>query len=126
MMLVVNERFCCTCLATFEIDRGFMFKVKTSNYCTLLPVETTDSWTCNFIHIVTVKIQQYIEHNRCFADLARSLFAVLLLFKIETVTKDFRLKIDFVSFYLTLSHFCSYFYCIRSFAFNSCRYHNFI
>ena len=44
--------------------------------------------------------------------LARFLFAVLLLFKIETVTKDFRLKIDFVSFYLTLSDFCSYFYCI--------------
>ena len=32
------ERFCCTCLANFEIDRGFMFKVKTSNYPTLLPV----------------------------------------------------------------------------------------
>ena len=30
-MLVVNERFCSTCLATFEIDRGFMFKGKTSN-----------------------------------------------------------------------------------------------
>ena len=25
------ERFCCTCLANFEIDRGFMVKVKTTN-----------------------------------------------------------------------------------------------
>ena len=39
-------------------------------------------------------------------------FAVLLPFKIETITKDFRLKIDFVSFHLTLSGFCLYFYCI--------------
>ena len=39
-------------------------------------------------------------------------FAVLLPFKIETITKDFRLKIDFVSFHLTLSDFCLYFYCI--------------
>ena len=44
--------------------------------------------------------------------LARFLFEVLLLSKIETVTEDFRLKIDFISFYLTLSDFCSYFYCI--------------
>ena len=42
-MLVVNERFCCTCLANFETDREFMFKVKTSNYSTFLPVETVDS-----------------------------------------------------------------------------------
>ena len=43
IMLVVNKRFCCTCLANFEIDRKFMFKVKTTNYSTLLPVETADS-----------------------------------------------------------------------------------
>ena len=36
------------------------------------------------------------------------MFAVLLLFKIETVTKDFRLKIDFVSFHFTLTDFCQY------------------
>ena len=44
-------------------------------------------------------------------------FAVVLLFEIETVTKDFRLKIDFVSFHLALSDFCQYisivFFCLQ-------------
>ena len=47
----------------------FMFNVKTSNHPTLFPV--FDSLTCSFIHIITLTIQLFIEHNRCVVDLAR-------------------------------------------------------